>query len=103
MSDKQWYALRTKSHKEKGVESLLLEKNLEAFLPILKVKPANPRSRKWKTLFPALYPDVESHSSIGSFGLISMDVFSKVGSPELMNSQVSPPSNVLDKDELRAT
>lgn len=49
---KQWYALRTKPHKERSVEQLLLSKDIEAFLPLLHIKPVNPRSKKWKPFFP---------------------------------------------------
>jgi transcription antitermination factor NusG len=47
-----WYALHVKPHKERMVYQLLETREVEAFLPSLKVKPVNPRSAKERPYFP---------------------------------------------------
>ncbi len=50
---RQWYALHTKPNKERQVASLLRSRNLEVFLPLLRVNPVNPRSARERPYFPS--------------------------------------------------
>ena len=50
---KHWYALHTKPHKERQVNSLLSSRKIETFLPLLKVNPVNPRAAREKPYFPS--------------------------------------------------
>lgn len=47
-----WYALHVKPHKEPSVHQLLGSLGFEAYYPVLKVTPVNPRSRKERPFFP---------------------------------------------------
>ena len=47
-----WYVLRSKPCKELFLAGELLARNLEAYCPVLHVKPVNPRARKIKPYFP---------------------------------------------------
>jgi transcription elongation factor/antiterminator RfaH len=47
-----WYALHVKPHKEPSVIQLLEYREIEAYYPVLKVNPVNPRSRKERPFFP---------------------------------------------------
>lgn len=47
-----WYALKTKPHKERAVQGALEAQQLEVFLPLLAVKPKNPRAAKLRPFFP---------------------------------------------------
>ena len=49
---KQWYALHTKPHKERQVASFLRSRNMEVFLPLLRVNPVNPRAARERPYFP---------------------------------------------------
>ena len=49
---KEWYALHSKPHKERQVASLLRSRNLEVFLPLLRVNPVNPRAARERPYFP---------------------------------------------------
>ncbi len=48
----EWYALRTKPHKEQVVWLQIQVLGLEAFYPQIPVNPVNPRARKSKPYFP---------------------------------------------------
>ena len=48
----QWYVLNTKPHKERQVASLLRSRELEVYLPIVRVNPVNPRSARLRAYFP---------------------------------------------------
>ena len=48
----QWYALRTKPHKEQAVYRQLLADEVTAYFPCLQVKPKNPRASKIRAYFP---------------------------------------------------
>jgi len=50
---KHWYALHTKPHKERQVASLLRSREVEIFLPLLRVNPVNPRAAREKPYFPS--------------------------------------------------
>lgn len=52
MSSADWYALLSKPHKERQVESYLQAKQIEVFYPTLAVKPVNPRAAHERALFP---------------------------------------------------
>ena len=47
-----WYVLRSKPCKELFLAGELLARKLEAYCPVLHVKPVNPRARKIKPYFP---------------------------------------------------
>ena len=48
----QWYALKTKPHKEATVWQQLLTQNYQVFFPRLRVNPVNPRARQIRPYFP---------------------------------------------------
>jgi transcriptional antiterminator RfaH len=49
----QWYAAQTKPHKEFMVRDALAHtESVQAFLPVLRVNPVNPRARKIRPFFP---------------------------------------------------
>jgi transcription antitermination factor NusG len=48
----QWYALRVKPHKERTVHERLAAEAVEGYLPLVKVRPKNPRAAKLKPYFP---------------------------------------------------
>ncbi len=59
---KNWYVIRSKPRKEDALYREMLARNLDAYLPILKVKPVNPRSRKTRAYIPSylfVYADLE--------------------------------------------
>ena len=47
-----WYILHVKPHKERASEQLLINREVETFLPLIKVKPKNPRAAKKRPYFP---------------------------------------------------
>jgi transcriptional antiterminator RfaH len=47
-----WFAMRSKPNKEEFLASQLRASGLVVFLPLLRVKPVNPRSRKIRPYFP---------------------------------------------------
>jgi transcription antitermination factor NusG len=49
---RQWYAIRSKPRKEDFLFQQLVSRNIEAFYPKIRVKPVNPRSRRWVPYFP---------------------------------------------------
>jgi transcription antitermination factor NusG len=58
----QWYALRSKPRKEEAAYRQLVSQGFEAFFPLLRVHPVNPRSRKLRPYFPGylfVFTDVE--------------------------------------------
>jgi transcription elongation factor/antiterminator RfaH len=50
---RHWYALHTKPHKERQVAALLRSREIEIFLPLLRVNPVNPRAAREKPYFPS--------------------------------------------------
>lgn len=75
-----WYILHVKPHKERPTNQLLLERAVETFLPLAKVKPKNPRAAKERPYFPGylfLHADLEQlgHNAFswipGTRGLVS--------------------------------
>ena len=57
-----WYALRSKPRKEEAVYRQALNQGFEAYLPLIRVQPVNPRSRKLLPYFPGylfVYTDTE--------------------------------------------
>ena len=52
MSEKAWYVLNSKPHKENQVHSQLRANAIEAYYPTIKVKPVNPRASKIRPFFP---------------------------------------------------
>jgi transcriptional antiterminator RfaH len=61
-----WYALRTKPHKERFVWQQAQARDLEAYFPQLPANPVNPRARKQKPFFPGY---VFVRADIEQFGL----------------------------------
>lgn len=49
---RHWYALHTKPHKERQVAWILRNRELEIFLPMLRVNPVNPRASRERAYFP---------------------------------------------------
>lgn len=49
--NKLWYVLQSKPNKEEFLTGQLEARNVEYYFPILRVKPVNPRSRKYKPYF----------------------------------------------------
>ena len=47
-----WYALHSKPRKEAALKRQARAEGFEVYLPLLRVKPVNPRSRKWVPYFP---------------------------------------------------
>lgn len=47
-----WYALRVKPHKERSVGERLQAQAIEVFLPLIRVKPVNPRAARQRPYFP---------------------------------------------------
>jgi transcriptional antiterminator RfaH len=52
MSNRAWYVIQSKPHKENQLCAYLQSQALEVYYPVLHVKPANPRSSKIRPLFP---------------------------------------------------
>ena len=80
--DKQWYALRIKSRKERTVFERLESKDIEVYFPVMRVKPKNPRAAKTKPYFPGymfINVDLEQVGANtlnwmpGTLGLVSFD------------------------------
>lgn len=49
---KQWYALRSQPHKERAVSQWLNNEQIDCYLPLVRVKPKNPRAAKVRPYFP---------------------------------------------------
>ena len=47
-----WYAVRSKSQKESALCREMTMRGLDAYCPMLQIKPVNPRSRKTRPYFP---------------------------------------------------
>ena len=78
--NKNWYALRTKPHKERAVYQRLQDWDIQTYLPLVRVNPKNPRAAKQKPYFPGylfIYTDLENVGTNtinwlpGSIGLVS--------------------------------
>lgn len=57
-----WYALRSKSRKERALYQQVKSREIEAFYPQVKVNPVNPRAAKTRSYFPGylfVYTDIE--------------------------------------------
>lgn len=77
-----WYALRVKPHKERAVLQRLTSKGIDAYLPMVRVKPKNPRAAKEKPYFPGyMFVEVDLEDTAantinwmpGTIGLVSFD------------------------------
>ncbi|MGB1252455.1 MAG: transcription termination/antitermination protein NusG [Candidatus Promineifilaceae bacterium] len=78
----EWYTLWVKPHKERAVAELLGSQEVEAFAPMVKVNPVNPRSAKVRAYFPGyifIYTDLEDKGMnhfnwmMGVHSLVSFD------------------------------
>jgi len=49
---RHWYALHTKPHKERQVAGILRTRQMDIFLPLLRVNPVNPRAARERAYFP---------------------------------------------------
>lgn len=76
----KWYALRVKPHKERSVYELLNAQSFDLFLPLIRVKPKNPRAAKQRPFFPGylfVHTDLDEigenllNHIPGSHGLVS--------------------------------
>ncbi len=52
MSDKNWYVLRSKPHKERALFQYATQNKHEVFYPTISVNPVNPRASKIRPYFP---------------------------------------------------
>jgi transcriptional antiterminator RfaH len=52
MSDKNWYVLRSKPHKERALFNYATQHKYEVFYPTIPVNPVNPRASKIRPYFP---------------------------------------------------
>jgi transcription elongation factor/antiterminator RfaH len=52
MGTEAWYVLHSKPHKERQLDAYLQSQGIETFLPVIRVKPVNPRASKINPLFP---------------------------------------------------
>jgi transcription elongation factor/antiterminator RfaH len=63
----RWYVIQTKPHKEFMVRDALARlQDVQAYLPILRVKPVNPRARKVRPFFPGY---LFAHADLSRVGL----------------------------------
>lgn len=60
-----WYAIRSKPNQERIVYEQLQAREIDAFLPMVRVKPVNPRSRKERPYFPGY---LFAHTDIEAIG-----------------------------------
>jgi len=61
--NENWYALRVKPHRERAVNQRLLDCDIQTYLPLVRVKPKNPRAAKHKPYFPGylfIYTDLDN-------------------------------------------
>lgn len=77
-----WYAMRSKPNKEALLSTQLELHGIEAFFPVLRIKPVNPRARKFRPFFPGylfVHVDLEKiststlHWMPGAENLVSFD------------------------------
>jgi transcription antitermination factor NusG len=64
-----WYVLHTKPHKERQVLYQFRQRNIEVYLPLLRVHPVNPRAARERAFFPCY---IFVHSDIQAQGLSSI-------------------------------
>ena len=50
--NKKWYVIRSKPRKEDALYGEMLARNFDVYLPLAKIKPVNPRSRKTRPYIP---------------------------------------------------
>jgi transcriptional antiterminator RfaH len=48
-----WYALHAKPHRERQVAEFLRQRNVEIYLPLVRVNPVNPRAARQRPFFPS--------------------------------------------------
>lgn len=62
-----WYALHAKPHRERQVAEQLRQRNLEVYLPLVRVNPVNPRASRQRPFFPCyLFVKADPQSSDAS-------------------------------------
>lgn len=80
--NENWYVLRVKPHKDRAVNEQLHSWDIQTYLPLVRVKPKNPRAAKYKPYFPGylfIYADLEVVGTNtlnwmpGTMGLVSFD------------------------------
>ncbi len=78
--NEHWYVLRVKPHKERAVNQHLQGWDIDTYLPLVRVKPKNPRAAKQKPFFPGylfVYADLDKVGANtmnwmpGAIGLVS--------------------------------
>jgi transcription antitermination factor NusG len=81
-SNENWYVLRVKPHKDRTVNERLHGWDIQTYMPLVRVKPKNPRAAKYKPYFPGylfIYADLEVVGTNtlnwmpGGMGLVSFD------------------------------
>ncbi len=89
-----WYALWVKPHKENTVLRIVESQNIDAFMPMVKVKPKNPRAAKIRPYFPGymfIRSDLDALGAnyfnwmVGAHGLVSFGNDPVVIPPNLIN------------------
>lgn len=66
----QWYAVQTKPHKEFVARDVLARhEGIEPYLPVLHVKPVNPRARKTRPFYPGY---LFVHADLAQVGLSAL-------------------------------
>lgn len=88
-----WYALWVKPHKETTVFEQLRARDVEGYLPMVKVNPKNPRAAKYRPYFPGymfVYADLDALGQNfftwlpGTRGLVGFDGEPSVVPPEMV-------------------
>ena len=103
----RWYVLQSKPQKEKMLYEQLCLREIEAFYPSIRVKPVNPRSRKYISYFPGylfIRVDLEhiSLSSLqwvpGAIGLVNFDGEpASIAEPILQAIRLKIENNIADE------
>lgn len=89
----RWYVLQSKPQKEKILYEQLRLRDIEAYYPSIRVKPVNPRSRKFKSYFPG-YMFV--HVDLDHIGITSLQwVPGAIGLVNFGGEPASIPESIL--------
>jgi transcriptional antiterminator RfaH len=48
-----WYALHAKPHRERQVAEFLRQRNVDVYLPLVRINPVNPRAARQRPFFPS--------------------------------------------------
>ena len=93
--NENWYALRVKPHKERAVSQHLQGWDIATYLPLVSVRPKNPRAAKQKPYFPGylfVYADLDQVGANtmnwmpGAIGLVSFGGVPPIVPENLINN-----------------